>query len=219
MSSRSSPVGTSLYPKLLYAFGLLVARMTSDESTDSKNGAVSSNSSARTAGEENLAGDSISPPLVGQGGDILPPQGRIGGIDFGTVRIGIAVCDPTQQWVTPHETYQRGGAQADKRYFTQLVKAERLVGFVLGLPLHCSGDESEKSTEARQFGDWLRKEAQLPVALFDERFTTAEARRLLNETGLSGKKRKAKLDGLAAHLILTHYLDSSRGVGFEAQLE
>ncbi|MEO8269675.1 MAG: Holliday junction resolvase RuvX, partial [Aureliella sp.] len=89
---------------------------------------------------------------------------------------------------------------------------EQLVGWIVGLPIHCSGDESQKSAEARQFAAWLGERTGLPVALFDERFTTAEARQLLNETDLSPKKRRQRLDGMAAHLILSHYL-GARGSG------
>lgn len=140
----------------------------------------------------------------------LPEQGRLGGIDFGTVRIGVAVSDPSQTWVTPLETYARRGERLDEKYFAQLVRDESLVGFVVGLPIHCDGQESQKSKEVRDFVLWLEVATELPIQLFDERFTTAEARRLLNETTLSPKKRKSKLDGLAAHLILTHFLDSQR---------
>ena len=146
-----------------------------------------------------------------------PNQGRAAGIDFGTVRIGVALSDPSQTWVTPLETYTRRTPRLDAQYFQRLVASEALVGFVVGLPLHCDGQESQKSKEVRLFVTWLEQQTQLPVALFDERFTTAEARRLLNETQLSPQKRKAKLDGLAAHLILSHFLDSQKH--FESQNE
>ncbi len=140
----------------------------------------------------------------------IPRQGRLAGIDFGSVRMGIATCDPSQQWVTPFATYTRRNDRLDELYFTQLVEQEQLVGWIVGLPIHCDGKESQKSTEARRFAEWLSQLSSLPVSLFDERFTTAEARRLLNETNISPQKKKKRLDGLAAHLILTHYLDSRR---------
>lgn len=140
----------------------------------------------------------------------LPNSGRLLGVDFGTVRVGLAICDPTQTWVTPLDTYTRRTERLDRQHFVKLAQEERLAGIVLGLPIHCDGKESQKSAEAREFGNWLTKVTECPVGYFDERFTTAEARRLLGETQLSAKKKKERLDGVAAHLILSHYLESSR---------
>jgi len=149
----------------------------------------------------------------------LPPEGRLLGVDFGTVRIGLAICDPSQTWVTPLDTYKRRGTKLDRQHFLQLAQQERLVGIVLGLPIHCDGKESQKSSEARDFGIWLSNVTECPVGYFDERFTTAEARRLLGETKLSAKKKKERLDGVAAHLILSHYLESSRSDTAPRQLD
>jgi len=143
----------------------------------------------------------------------MPKEGRLAGIDFGTVRVGVATCDPTQTWVTPYDTYHRRGEKKDAEFFLDLAERERIVGWVIGLPIHCDGNESQKSKEVRAFSDWLGGLSQLPVALHDERFSTAEARRLLRDTGLSSQKKKQNLDRLAAHLILTHYLEASRSLG------
>ena len=137
----------------------------------------------------------------------IPLTGRLAGIDFGSVRIGISTCDPSQKWVTPLTTYTRRTDRLDQLYFCQLAGQEQLVGWIVGLPIHCDGKESLKSTEAREFSRWLEQISSLPVGLFDERFTTAEARRLLNQTYICAQKKKKKLDGLSAHLILTHYLE------------
>jgi putative Holliday junction resolvase len=159
-------------------------------------------------------------PIAAPSPPFLPGEGRIAGIDFGTVRIGLAVCDPSQRWVTPVATYPRRGEKKDAEFFTKLANDEQIVGWVVGLPLHLSGKESQKSTEVRLFASWLTGVTHLPVTLFDERFTTAEARRLLNETDMSPQKKKKRLDGFAAHLILTHFLerrglegDSGNGTG------
>ncbi|MEM7558611.1 MAG: Holliday junction resolvase RuvX [Planctomycetota bacterium] len=145
-----------------------------------------------------------------EGSNSLDNQGRLAGIDFGTVRIGIATCDPSQTWVTPLETYTRRGEKLDQAYFLKLSQDEDLCGWVVGLPIHCDGKESEKSQEVRKFCKWLHALSGLPYVLYDERFTTREARQLLQNAPLSGKQKKKRLDGLAAHLILTHYLDNER---------
>lgn len=138
----------------------------------------------------------------------LPRQGRLAGVDFGTVRIGLAICDPSQSWVTPYDTYLCRNPRLDASYFQMMATREQLVGWVLGLPIHCDGNESRKSGEVRRFAEWLAELSKLPIALFDERFTTAEAKKLLRDSGLSRQKRKKSLDRLAAHLILSHFLES-----------
>jgi len=90
----------------------------------------------------------------------LPKTGRLAGIDFGTARIGIAVCDPSQKWSSPLDTRNCTAwtaevplAPSDAEYFRQLTMSEHLVGWVVGLPLHASGDASEKSEQAVSFGN------------------------------------------------------------------
>lgn len=140
----------------------------------------------------------------------LPTKGRLGGVDYGTVRIGIAISDPSQMLGSPLEVYQARDKKLDAKYFQQLVKIEKLVGWVVGLPIHLSGQASEKSREAIAFGNWLAEETGLPVVWVDERFSTARAREILNQSSLSGKKRKAQLDKIAAQVLLTTYLESDR---------
>lgn len=140
----------------------------------------------------------------------LPDQGRIAGIDYGTVRIGIAMCDDRQSISSPYEQYSPRTKPQDAQYFQSLAQDERLVGWVVGLPIHLSGEESQKSLEAREFAKWLGETTNLPVVLFDERFTTSMARDVLEQAGLTKKKRKKRLDQLAAQILLSAFLESSR---------
>ena len=140
----------------------------------------------------------------------LPRTGRLAGIDYGTVRIGVAVTDPDQRLASPLENYTRRGAALDSAWLVQLSRDERLVGFVVGLPVHTDGRESRKSIEAREFGKSIQETTGLPVVYFDERFTSAHAAALLMEAGLTSKRRKERLDKLAAQIMLTAYLESSR---------
>ena len=140
----------------------------------------------------------------------LPTSGRLAGIDFGTVRIGLAITDPGQQIASPVEVYQRRNDKLDQNYFCQLAMSERLVGWVVGLPIHLSGQASQKSQESVAFGKWLVEVTGLPVNWIDERFTTSMAREIMNQSTLSGKKRKAQLDKLAAQILLTAYLERER---------
>ena len=142
----------------------------------------------------------------------LPTQGRLAGIDYGHVRIGIAICDPGQRLASPLENYSRSSAERDANHFQRLVNSEKIVGFVVGLPVFSSGDESPKSREARRFGDWLAGATGCPVQFFDERYSTVAAEKLLTEAGLTSKKRKRRRDMLAASIILESFLESqSRG--------
>jgi putative pre-16S rRNA nuclease len=142
--------------------------------------------------------------------DALPRSGRLAGIDYGTVRIGVAVTDPDQRLASPLQNYTRRDAAADAAWLTQLVANERIVGFVVGLPVHTSGQESQKSVEARRFGQWVAEQTGFPVCFFDERYTTAHAEALLLDAEMTRKQRKERLDKLAAQILLTAYLESSR---------
>jgi len=133
---------------------------------------------------------------------------RIIGIDYGTVRIGLATADLELGIAGPYENYNRRSERLDAEYFARLAKEERPARFVVGLPVHMSGQESQKSHEARQFGKWLGELTGVPVEYFDERFTSSEAEKILGEANLTKKKRKARLDQLAAQIMLTAYLEA-----------
>jgi putative holliday junction resolvase len=143
---------------------------------------------------------------------VHPPRQRIAGVDYGTVRIGIAIGDDETRIASPLETYYRRTPALDAAYFQKLAKQELINRFVVGLPVHLSGEESQKSYEARKFAVWLHELTGVPVELYDERFTSAHAEQILMAAELTKKKRKARLDSLAAQIMLTAYLEStSRG--------
>jgi putative holliday junction resolvase len=143
----------------------------------------------------------------------------VAGIDYGTVRIGVALSDARRKIASPFQNYTRRGPDGDARYFQQLAKAEAVSLFVVGLPVHLDGHESGKSLEARRFGQWLGQATGVPVEYFDERFTSAQAESLLLDAELTKKRRKARLDMLAAQIMLSAWLearlrgeDSARGL-------
>ena len=142
--------------------------------------------------------------------DALPRLGRLAAIDYGSVRIGVAITDPDQRFASPLENYTRRGAEKDAAWLQQWVKLERVAGLIVGLPLHTSGSESQKSAEVRQFAAWLQSLVTIPIVLFDERFTTSQANELLAEAGFSSKQRKERRDKLAAQILLVGYLESAR---------
>jgi putative holliday junction resolvase len=141
--------------------------------------------------------------------------GRLAGIDFGTVRIGVAVTDMERRIASPLVNYTRRGEAADAEYFLKLATSEQIASFVVGLPIHLDGRESQKSTEATQFGQWLAQVTGVNVVFFDERFTTAEAEQALAGAELTKKQRKARLDKLAAQILLTAYLEAGCPPSYE----
>jgi putative holliday junction resolvase len=148
---------------------------------------------------------------MGFAANYLP--GRIAGVDFGTVRIGVAITDPEGKIASPLENYTRRGEVRDAEHFRALAALEGIVRFVVGLPLHLDGRESEKSTEARQFGQWLAQATGVPVEFFDERFTSLEAEELMLGAELTRKRRKKRRDMLAAQIMLAAYLESRGQAG------
>jgi putative Holliday junction resolvase len=135
-------------------------------------------------------------------------KGVLLGIDYGTVRVGIAVTDPDRIIASPLETYTRRTETADTAYFVQVATTNRAVGLVVGLPLHAGGEESDSSREAREFGAWLSQVTNLPVVFWDERFTTSLAEDALLGAKLTHKKRKERRDRVAAQMILQSYIDA-----------
>ena len=137
-----------------------------------------------------------------------PAPGIVVGIDYGTVRIGVAVSDPRRMIAFPLANYTRKNQVRDAEFFRKLVADEQVMQFVVGLPLHLSGGLSEKAQEAIAFGQWLGELTGVPVDYYDERYTSVEAEGYLIEANVTRKKRKQKLDKLAAQILLTSYLES-----------
>ncbi len=135
-------------------------------------------------------------------------KGRLLGVDYGTVRVGLAISDPDRIIASPLETYARRDAAADAAYFAKLTAAEKILGLVVGLPLHTGGEEGKKAAEARAFGSWLAGVTGLPVVYWDERYTTAAAEDALWDAGLSHRKRRDRRDRVAAQIFLQAYLDA-----------
>ena len=140
----------------------------------------------------------------------LPASGRLAGIDYGERRVGIAVCDASWEYCGPYEVFERHGPQADSQRIRKLVQNEGIVGFVVGLPLHTSGEESASTKAARMYAAWLVETTNLPADFQDERYTSHAAEALLGPLELTKKQRKARLDALAAQIILQSYIDARR---------
>lgn len=153
---------------------------------------------------------SSSPGTPDDSSIALPTSGSLLGIDFGTKRIGVAVSDGLQSIASPLYNYNRGSLHHDEDFFHAVIAEYNAVGFVVGLPVHMSGDESKKSKEARKFAAWLTRRTSLSVEFQDERHSSLHAEALLMQANVSEKKRKERLDKVAAQVILDDYLKSRR---------
>jgi putative holliday junction resolvase len=141
----------------------------------------------------------------------IPTTGRILGIDWGEVRIGLALSDDTQTLASPLETLgRRAGKRFPMKHLLELTSLHRPVGVVVGLPLAPDGTEGESATSAREMAEAIGRTTGLPLELWDERMSTARALGAVREQGGSTRGRKADVDALAAAVLLQHFLEARR---------
>jgi putative pre-16S rRNA nuclease len=142
---------------------------------------------------------------------LLPATGRLLAVDWGEVRIGLALSDETQTLATPLETLvRRRGKRFPMSRFLELVVEHGPAGIVVGLPLSAAGEEEASAGAARTLADLLAERSGLPVELWDERMSTARALAAIREQGGSTRGRKDDVDALAAAVLLQHFLDARR---------
>ncbi|MCX7406318.1 MAG: Holliday junction resolvase RuvX [Planctomycetia bacterium] len=140
---------------------------------------------------------------------VMIPAGRVAGVDYGRKRIGIAICDAQRIVSSPFCVRQStGDTVADATFFCTLVASEDIVGFVVGLPVHADGSNSQMSVEVERFGQWLAAVTSRPVVFQDERYSSIEATGLMAGRGLSRGKKKARVDALAAQIVLSAWLET-----------
>jgi putative Holliday junction resolvase len=145
-------------------------------------------------------------PLV-EAAALLPRRGALIGLDLGSKTIGVATSDPERRLATGIETIARTSFTADATRLLALAADRRCVGFVLGLPLNMNGSEGPRAQSARAFARNFAKLTKLPIALWDERLSTAAVERELIAADASRKKRAAVIDEHAAVFILQGALD------------
>lgn len=131
-------------------------------------------------------------------------------LDVGSRRIGLALSDPTALIATPRGVLTRRGGAHDRDAVRQLVEAEGVDTLVVGHPVAPDGGEGRAAQAARALGEALARELGLILVLWDERMTTVESEATLRELGYSRRRRRQRIDSMAACLILQEYLDSRR---------
>ncbi|HVT99385.1 MAG TPA: Holliday junction resolvase RuvX [Acidobacteriaceae bacterium] len=137
-------------------------------------------------------------------------QPRLLGLDFGMRRIGVAVSDELGLTAQPVLTLVRKNAKQDLKSLGRLIRKFGCQAVVLGHPLHMSGDVSPLALKTQAFADTLREAFSLPVHLWDERLSSAEAHRHLEAAGRPAADHRAVVDQVAAVLILQSFLDAHR---------
>ena len=134
--------------------------------------------------------------------------GRVLGLDVGARRIGVAVSDLLGITAQGLDTLHRQNKRHDFEHLRRVIRDYKIKEIVVGLPLRMSGAEGIQSDKMNLFAEDLRKRFKLPVHLWDERLTSAEANRLLRETDLSIEKRGKAVDRMAAILILQGWMEA-----------
>ena len=138
---------------------------------------------------------------------LLPVRGALIGLDLGTKTIGVAASDPERRVAAPVETIARKRFTEDAQRLIALAAERRAAGFVLGLPINMDGTEGARAQSTRAFARNLAKLTALPIALWDERLSTAAVERALIAANVSRARRKAVIDQHAATYILQGALD------------
>lgn len=138
---------------------------------------------------------------------LLPARGALLGLDLGTKTIGIAACDPDRRLATVVETVRRTKFTADAARLLHLAAERNAVAFVLGLPLNMDGSEGPRAQASRAFARNFARLSGRPIALWDERLSTAAVERALISADVSRAKRAAVIDQHAAAFILQGALD------------
>lgn len=136
--------------------------------------------------------------------------GRVLALDLGEARVGLALSDPFGWTAQPRGFLSRRPEAKLLLALSALAAEEGVVRVVIGHPLHMSGARGEGAVAAEAFANRLEERMGLPVVLWDERWTTVAAERALTEGEVRGRRRREKVDALAAAILLQSYLDAVR---------
>ncbi|GGC24598.1 putative pre-16S rRNA nuclease [Novosphingobium marinum] len=140
----------------------------------------------------------------------LPAGGPLMGLDLGTRTIGTAFCDAGWHFASPARTLKRGKFGADRQALEKLAKERSIAGIVLGLPLNMNASEGPRAQASRAYARNLGV-LGLPILLWDERWSTADAERGLIGQDMSRAKRADRIDAAAAAVILQGAIDALSG--------
>lgn len=132
------------------------------------------------------------------------------GLDIGEKRIGVAVSDPSGTVATPLKVISTSDALGDARILRRIVEDYAVDVIVIGLPLSLDGTEGPQAAQTRSTGGSLVRSLSVAVDYYDERLSSAQAKRAMTEAGASDKAKRGNVDMVAASLFLQSYLDARR---------
>ena len=144
----------------------------------------------------------------------VPDGGKLAGLDVGTKTIGLAICDSGWHFAGPSVTIRRTKFTQDLAALTAFAQKESVRGLVVGLPLNMDGSDSPRTQSVRAFARNLAP-LELPVLLWDERWSTQAVERAMIAADVSRAKRAEKVDALAAAHILQGAIDALANLGRE----
>ena len=132
---------------------------------------------------------------------------RLLGIDYGTVRIGLALSDPTGTLASPLPFLENQSPKQVIAAITALIETHQITGLVIGMPRNMDGTYGPSAQKVKDFIDEMKKCISIPIQPIDERLTTAQASKQLSGIGLNQKQLRKRVDSSSASLILQQYLD------------
>ena len=135
---------------------------------------------------------------------------KVMGLDFGDVRIGVALSDVTRFLATGYETYTRVNTEKDLEHLSNIISDNKVKVVVFGLPLNMDGSRGIRVEKTEQFAEKLQQKCNVKIEYYDERLSSVSAEEILIEAGVRRDKRKAVIDKLAATIILQSYLDKCK---------
>ncbi len=135
-------------------------------------------------------------------------KGRAMALDLGSKRIGIAVCDPTRTIAQSYEVLKRSSRKADYARYQEIIAQEEITLLVVGLPTRSDGSDSDTAVWIRNYIAEFSLQITIPIEFWDESYTTVLAEESLRQRGTRGKKARARVDAVAAAIILQSYLDA-----------
>ncbi len=130
---------------------------------------------------------------------------RLMGVDFGDVRIGIALSDPLQIISQPFKVIPNNDDTFSE--IIRIIKSEEVGKIILGLPQNLSGEDTKKTLEVREFAETLKNKVDVPVIFWDERYTSVEANEELKQMGYTITESRKVIDKVAASIILKSYME------------
>lgn len=151
---------------------------------------------------------------ITQIGEFKKVSGNLGvvmSIDYGIKKVGIAICDPTMSITMPYKTIVENKMLRLIDIIRKIVEDKQVIYIVLGMPLNLDNSSNKQTEIVKHFANTLVKRIEVPIFLYDERFSSRVADEMLKNIGLNRKRRSNIDDAIAAKIILDDFLSEIKG--------